>query len=1140
MAGNKNPSFSGWSKQDIDDFLTGRKRERDLVEEINGLLLERTILTKDLKDIEVERQSLGQILVGTSQDQLTYELERIAVATDHALNEKRLAETRIEQHKQELEDVEELLAHHAVLTAEQSTHLDLHRQGIKTQEDIIENQKKILALNKEDTDQYGKKLKLAHGLQGAMGSIAVKMGLSAKTSDSLLGKLIHSAQNMRNMVKHAGGWKNGIKEVAKQFANVFSITNILSAVITALFKASLEFILAFSKAVSEFNAATGTAGRMAGVVSGSMDLSAGVDIEEAAAATTGLAQSYTEFADRTDGAAKSLGKTTAQLTRLNISATTTGKNITYATKAMGMTEKAAEHLVKGLAAAASALGKVPAQLAEEFASAQSSLSSHGPQMIDVFYKLQGQAKKTGIAFSELQKMADKFDTFESAAASVGNLNALLGGDYMNSIEMMNMTENERIETVKRAIQAQGLQFNQMERFQRKAIAKQLGFDTAQLAKLLESQTEEEKKAAEEAARRAATEAKYQKMLSSTVNILRRFQLMLASIFREKSVMEGMWEAMDVFFITIKENMPAILALMGDLGKVMKMVISLMVYVVVPIMSMIGAFLALNEMLGGMLIPTIIGLSIALKAYAFVTGLVAIAQGLAWWKWAAMGAIVIGTLIALKSAIVDPGSPSLLQALGMLAVAILLSGLMGGSAAWGMLAFGAAVLMVGGGVWLAAQGVEQLGNAISLVLAAVGSVIEVIVSSVKELFLSILALGDTKSLMAMAALPAFFLSLSISATALAAATPALLLVGVAMGALIALIANFPEDKMTNITTLMKELSLMAAGIIKTMGDTMTVIFLSIGTAMSTVVSAVSELVKSLSQLGTGKVLAAMAALPIFLAALGASSMSLRLFGTSVFSELAVDMKKLIDEMVRLPAEKVVTLTIRTNREDAANKDITSGTKGPVAYSLSLFDPKELWESILKSWDAFWEIPAPGDGSQKAKRRMGESLSSGIMAAMADLPAKMSEVYESFGNTWDIHVTPIFDSFLAVLDRIILGVEALGSIMTQMTDVAIAFAQVPRSGTLYLTRGVEGILHAASTVKNPSAPLEVIRAAVVYQKEKQKADVKNAAIPDELMTLLKANQGAGGGNGGPVEVVLRWKDGLDHYVERVTNESLNSYG
>ena len=73
-----------------------------------------------------------------------------------------------------------------------------------------------------------------------------------------------------------------------------------------------------------------------------------------------------------------------------------------------------------------------------------------------------------------KKIGHKFiDTFKDAAKTTGELNAILGSN-MSANEMLMATEEERIELLIRTMQAQGRQFNEMDRFTQKAIAARLG------------------------------------------------------------------------------------------------------------------------------------------------------------------------------------------------------------------------------------------------------------------------------------------------------------------------------------------------------------------------------------------------------------------------------------------------------------------------------------------------------------------------------------------------------------------------------------------------------------------------------------------------------------------------------------------
>jgi hypothetical protein len=71
-------------------------------------------------------------------------------------------------------------------------------------------------------------------------------------------------------------------------------------------------------------------------------------------------------------------------------------------------------------------------------------------------KLAAQASRTRIEFDTLVSVAEKFDTFDSAATHVGKLNALLGADYLGVTEMMFSEPTERVRLLSGAFEEAGL------------------------------------------------------------------------------------------------------------------------------------------------------------------------------------------------------------------------------------------------------------------------------------------------------------------------------------------------------------------------------------------------------------------------------------------------------------------------------------------------------------------------------------------------------------------------------------------------------------------------------------------------------------------------------------------------------------
>ena len=64
---------------------------------------------------------------------------------------------------------------------------------------------------------------------------------------------------------------------------------------------------------------------------------------------------------------------------------------------------------------------------------------------------------------------------------MGKLNAILGGPYLNAINMLYATEDERIKQLRESIQLSGRQFNQLSRFEQQAIATAAGISDMTVA-----------------------------------------------------------------------------------------------------------------------------------------------------------------------------------------------------------------------------------------------------------------------------------------------------------------------------------------------------------------------------------------------------------------------------------------------------------------------------------------------------------------------------------------------------------------------------------------------------------------------------------------------------------------------------------
>lgn len=270
---------------------------------------------------------------------------------------------------------------------------------------------------------------------------------------------------------------------SKQVMELFSVDGVLKSV-------GMQF-QAILKGNSEFAAATGqVADRISGFGAGLADF--GIGFEKLNKASIDLFMSMSNFSNLNKQMQADLATSAAKMNNLGISVATTGKNYDLLTKSLRVSTEQAKAINEDIAKAAIGAGIAPKKMAEEFASSMSSLAAYGKQGVNVYIDLQKQAKSLGMELGTLNSIiGDQFDTFEGAARAAGKFNAVLGGNYLNSVEMLNATESERILLLKQSFDASGKNFDSLSKYEKKAVAATLGIkDLNEASKLFSSSTAE--------------------------------------------------------------------------------------------------------------------------------------------------------------------------------------------------------------------------------------------------------------------------------------------------------------------------------------------------------------------------------------------------------------------------------------------------------------------------------------------------------------------------------------------------------------------------------------------------------------------------------------------------------------------------
>lgn len=286
-------------------------------------------------------------------------------------------------------------------------------------------------------------------------------------------------------------------------------------------------------------------------------MASGVSMEEYTNSVIALSSAYSAFDPSNKKMIKSLANTSARLEKLGVSAQTSAKMMDHFTRAQGMSAQQAADTTAQIALMGKAIGVTASKMAQDFESASGRLAIYGDKNIKVFKQLTAQAKATGMEVSTLLAISQKFDTFDSAAGSIGQLNAVLGTN-LSTIEMLNANDAERVQMMKDQIKMSVGNFDSLDKHTKMYIAQAMGVkDVAEAQRLLNMTN--------------AEAAKYQKAQQEQADIQKELADRTAELvpFLDKLKIAGMQ-----IFLTLKPLISGFTAIIWAISSVIGWISSL--------------------------------------------------------------------------------------------------------------------------------------------------------------------------------------------------------------------------------------------------------------------------------------------------------------------------------------------------------------------------------------------------------------------------------------------------------------------------------------------------------------------------------------------------------------------------------------
>ena len=277
---------------------------------------------------------------------------------------------------------------------------------------------------------------------------------------------------MRSMISSTD---EGVVAVVRSFG-----TAAINSVFESLVNNTLSMVINLVDMENSFRRATGANQDFAKSVTKSYEQTRqfGVTSEEASAAAQALYGSYTDFTMLDESTRVGLQNTIGVLSKYGIAMEDLAKGTQVATKMFGISAGNVEKTHREIATFAKEIGVAPSQMAQQFAAAGPSLAKFGSDGVRVFKELQRTSKITGMEMDKLLQITNKFDTFEGAATQAGKLNAALGGNFVNAMDLMMATDPmDRFDQIRGAIEGAGLSFDTMSYYQRNFYKDALGLDS---------------------------------------------------------------------------------------------------------------------------------------------------------------------------------------------------------------------------------------------------------------------------------------------------------------------------------------------------------------------------------------------------------------------------------------------------------------------------------------------------------------------------------------------------------------------------------------------------------------------------------------------------------------------------------------
>ena len=521
-----------------------------------------------LRDARVTQEEIDQ----AKQEELkiNQEIERLqaeinALRYDELLKQTDLTATQREQlelKKKQLEEVEKVAKAEAMSLEQLLEKAGIEKEVMNMKLDGEQTLLDLLDANLDNEQKRKDILEKARGINenilnvnkkvsGISTKIATSVGLAADSSDTFLGGMVDimaSSDAIGENMKLTSLISKNLIGQSLNFKNI-----LFSAV-----EFAYDLAKQIEKVSKDLGRATGFGNVFAqqiGDIGRNLTMIGG-DEQAASEVIKTMADNISSFNPTSHRMNVNLATSVFKLKQFGVSTSTSTKLIDTFEKAMGLTSEQAVETTAQIAIMGRQLGITTEKMVGNFNTAYERITLFGSQGNSMFKELSAQVKATGLEMGKLLEISKKFDTFSGAADQVSQLNAVLGTN-LSSLEMLNATDSERIEIIRREVRSSVGNFDSLGKYEKLYIQQAMGVSSvAEAQRLLNmSQSEylsnqaKQQEAADAQAELAKNASELVPALTKLANILIMFFKLLTPFL---SFFQGLGMLLDKIFSGIAE------------------------------------------------------------------------------------------------------------------------------------------------------------------------------------------------------------------------------------------------------------------------------------------------------------------------------------------------------------------------------------------------------------------------------------------------------------------------------------------------------------------------------------------------------------------------------------------------------------